>query len=222
MEFKQRTTDFLSTRIADLGWNSFFESYFAEFKQFGLLPARVVEEFKGFYRVRSAQAEYLAESAGKLQHQAVSREDLPAVGDWVVVMARPEEGRARIEHILPRRTKLSRKVAGREMSEQIVATNLDTVFVVSALNLVSISLPGPYTFVWLMAFVLYLAELLLAISYDGEDTIGNVGYIALMYFTYCQLWIYIVLRVMYVKFIKREKNVWDKTVRFEVVKTPAE
>ena len=134
MEFKQRTADFLSTRIADLGWNSFFESYFAEFKQFGLLPARVVEEFKGFYRVRSAQAEYLAESAGKLQHQAVSREDLPAVGDWVVVMARPEEGRARIEHILPRQTKLSRKVAGREMSEQIVATNLDTVFVVSALN----------------------------------------------------------------------------------------
>lgn len=98
----------------------------------------------------------------------------------------------------------------------------DILFVVSALNLVSISLPGPYTFVWLMAFVLYLAELLLAISYDGEDTIGNVGYIALMYFTYCQLWIYIVLRVMYVKFIKREKNVWDKTVRFEVVKTPAE
>ncbi len=54
-----------------------------------LLPARVVEEFKGFYRVRSAQAEYLAEAAGKLQHLAVSREDLPAVGDWVAITARP-------------------------------------------------------------------------------------------------------------------------------------
>ena len=128
------TTHLASTQLADLGWNSFFERYFAEFKQTALLPARVVEEFKGFYRVRAAQSEYLAEIAGKLQHQAASREDLPAVGDWVVVMARPEEGRARIEHILPRRTKLSRKVAGREMSEQIVATNLDTVFVVSALN----------------------------------------------------------------------------------------
>ena len=123
-----------TTHLADLGWNSFFESYFAEFKQTGLLPARVVEEFKGFYRVRSVQAEYLAEAAGKLQHLAISREDLPAVGDWVAITARPEEGRARIEHILPRRTKLSRKVAGREMSEQTVATNLDTVFVVSALN----------------------------------------------------------------------------------------
>lgn len=123
-----------TAHLADLGWNSFFASYFAEIKQAGLLPARVVEEFKGFYRVRSAQAEYLAETAGKLQHLAISREDLPAVGDWVAIMARPEEGRARIEHTLPRRTKLSRKVAGREMSEQIVATNLDTVFVVSALN----------------------------------------------------------------------------------------
>ena len=128
------TTHLGSTQLADLGWNSFFESYFAEIKQSGLLPARVVEEFKGLYRVRSARAEYLAEAAGKLQYQAISREDLPAVGDWVAVMARPEEGRARIEHILPRRTKLARKVAGREMSEQIVATNLDMVFVVSALN----------------------------------------------------------------------------------------
>ena len=94
----------------------------------------MVEEFKGLYRVRSAQAEYLAEAAGKLQHQAAGREDFPAVGDWVAIMARPQEGRARIEHVLPRRTKLVRKVAGRGMSEQIVATNLDTVFVVSALN----------------------------------------------------------------------------------------
>jgi ribosome biogenesis GTPase len=124
----------VSEELKDLGWNSFFESHFEEFNRSGLWPARVVEEFKGFYRVRSAKAEYLAETAGKLQHQAASREDFPAVGDWVAIMPRPEEGRARIEHVLPRRTKLTRKVAGRETSEQIVATNLDTVFVVSALN----------------------------------------------------------------------------------------
>ncbi len=52
MEF---TAQLASTHLADLGWNSFFESYFAEFKQPGLLPARVVEEFKGFYRVRTVQ-----------------------------------------------------------------------------------------------------------------------------------------------------------------------
>jgi ribosome biogenesis GTPase len=121
-------------QLRNLGWNSFFESHFEEFGETGLTPARVVEEFKGHYRVRSAHAEYLAEAAGKLLYQAASREDFPAVGDWVAIIARPEEGRARIEHVLPRRTKLARKVAGRETTEQIVATNLDTVFVVSALN----------------------------------------------------------------------------------------
>jgi ribosome biogenesis GTPase / thiamine phosphate phosphatase len=121
-------------RLKDLGWDPFFESHFEEFTEDALAPARVVEELKGFYRVQSAKAEYLAEISGKLQHQATGREDYPGVGDWVVIMARADEGRARIEHVLPRKTKLARKVAGREMSEQIVATNLDMVFVVSALN----------------------------------------------------------------------------------------
>ena len=120
--------------LRDLGWNSFFESQFEDLKRSELSPARVVEEFKGFYRVRTAQKEYLAEIAGKIEYHAKGREDFPAVGDWVAILARREEVRARIEHILPRRTKLSRKVAGRELNEQIVATNLDIVFLVSSLN----------------------------------------------------------------------------------------
>ncbi len=124
----------LNFHLKDFGWNSFFESHFEDIKRSDLTRARVVEEFKGFYRVRAAEAEYLAEISGKIQHQAASREDFPAVGDWVAILARPEEARARIEYILPRKTKLSRKVAGRDLSEQIVATNLDIVFVVSSLN----------------------------------------------------------------------------------------
>jgi ribosome biogenesis GTPase / thiamine phosphate phosphatase len=123
-----------AARLVELGWNSFFESHFEELAQSAFTPARVVEELKGMYRVRTARAEYLSEASGKLQHHAITRDGMPAVGDWVAIVARPEEGRARIEHILPRRTKLVRKIAGREMSEQIVATNLDLVFVVSALN----------------------------------------------------------------------------------------
>jgi ribosome biogenesis GTPase len=120
--------------LEELGWNSFFENAFEEFKQTALRPGRVIEELRGFYRVRSGSAEHLAEISGKLQHQAAARADYPAVGDWVAIVARTGEKRATIEHILPRKTKLARKVAGREMSEQIVATNLDVVFVVSALN----------------------------------------------------------------------------------------
>lgn len=96
----------------------------------------------------------------------------------------------------------------------------DLLFVLSVTNLVSISLPGPYTFVWIMAFVLFIAEITLAISYDKEDSIKNIGIIMLMYFTYCQLWIYVVIKAAYHEYVKKEKRVWDKTVRFETkVKT---
>jgi cellulose synthase/poly-beta-1,6-N-acetylglucosamine synthase-like glycosyltransferase len=92
----------------------------------------------------------------------------------------------------------------------------DVLFVVSALNLVSMTLPGPYTIVWGMAFVLFIFEILLAISFDAEDRFKNVGLILLMYFTYCQFWIYLVLKAFYLDYIKREKRTWDKTVRFAV------
>jgi cellulose synthase/poly-beta-1,6-N-acetylglucosamine synthase-like glycosyltransferase len=92
----------------------------------------------------------------------------------------------------------------------------DLLFIVSALKLVSIALPGPYTAVWVLAFVLYLAEILLTLSYDREDSWRNFGLMVLMYFTYCQLWIYIVVKAWWSDYVKREKRTWAKTERFEV------
>lgn len=94
----------------------------------------------------------------------------------------------------------------------------DILFIVSALNLVSIALPGPYTFVWVMAFFLFLAEIFLAISYDREDNPANLGLILVMYFSYCQFWVYVVLKALYVEYIRKETKVWDKTERFDVTK----
>jgi len=92
----------------------------------------------------------------------------------------------------------------------------DILFLLSGLSLVAISLPGPYTIVWIMAFFLFLIEIMLAISYDNEDSIGKIGLLVLMYFTYCQLWIYIVLKAAYTEYIKKDKRFWEKTVRFDV------
>lgn len=96
----------------------------------------------------------------------------------------------------------------------------DLLFVVSAANLVTISLPGPYTFVWIMAFFLFLGETMLAISYDGEDRIKHIPVLVLMYFTYCQVWIYIVIKALWIEYVKKEKRTWDKTIRFDV-RSPA-
>lgn len=92
----------------------------------------------------------------------------------------------------------------------------DLLFIVSALSLVSIALPGPYTAVWVLAFFLFLCEMLVTLSYDREDTASNMGLAILMYFTYCQLWMYIVIKAWWSDYVKREKRIWAKTERFDV------
>ena len=94
----------------------------------------------------------------------------------------------------------------------------DFLFVISAMNLVSIALPGPYTFVWIMAFVLFIFEITLTLSFDDEDRPANIGYVALMYFTYCQLWVYVIVKALYQEYVRKEKRTWVKTVRYDVKK----
>ncbi|WP_245884478.1 ribosome small subunit-dependent GTPase A [Tumebacillus permanentifrigoris] len=96
--------------------------------------ARVALEHKHLYRVYSEHGDLLASVTGKMRHEALGREAYPAVGDWVVISARPEEGKATVHGILPRFSKFSRKVAGNTTEEQIVAANVNTVFLVMALN----------------------------------------------------------------------------------------
>lgn len=98
----------------------------------------------------------------------------------------------------------------------------DLLFIISLLKLVSISLPGPYTLVWITAFVLFIFEIMLAISFDEEDSLGKVWLIVIMYFSYCQLWIYIVLKAAYAEYIKKEKRTWTKTIRFNIDKSKIE
>jgi cellulose synthase/poly-beta-1,6-N-acetylglucosamine synthase-like glycosyltransferase len=94
----------------------------------------------------------------------------------------------------------------------------DILFILSVLNFISIPLPGPYTYVWGLAFILFLFEIMLSLSYDKEDKPKNFFLILLMYFTYCQLWIYLIFKAYYIDNIKKEKHTWDKTVRFNVKK----
>jgi hypothetical protein len=96
----------------------------------------------------------------------------------------------------------------------------DILFILSAVSLIAIPLPGPYTAVWVLAFILFILEILLALSYDREDNLKQILLIVLMYFTYCQLWIYIVGKALYLDLIRREKRTWIKTVRFETEQQP--
>lgn len=121
-------------RLLGLGWDEGWQARFVEAATAGCVPARVSEESQGLYRVLAESGEYLAQLAGRVRHGASGRSDLPAVGDWAAVVPRPGERRATLVHLLPRRTSLARKVAGRELEAQILAANLDIVFVVTSLN----------------------------------------------------------------------------------------
>ncbi|HBD08496.1 MAG TPA: glycosyl transferase family 2 [Syntrophobacteraceae bacterium] len=92
----------------------------------------------------------------------------------------------------------------------------DFIFLLTATRLVSIPLPGPYNMVWILAVILFFGEILLALSYDREDSPRAMWYMVLMYFTYCQLWIVVVAKAFYLDVVLKEKRVWVKTVRFRV------
>lgn len=116
-----------------LGWNSFSNNLSSHLQQ-GYTVARVATEQKNTYLLYTEFGELSAEVTGKMRYQACGRADFPAVGDWVVISVINGEPRATIHEILPRKSKLSRKTVGAITDEQILATNIDTVFLVSGLD----------------------------------------------------------------------------------------
>jgi len=119
--------------LTKLGWNADLNQQFAPHHAKGLVPARVAVEDKHFFRVWTADAEFLAQVTGKCIHEARQSDSrLPKVGDWVAVKLVPNEEKAMIQAILPRRTQLCRKMTGRSSTEHILATNIDMAFMVTA------------------------------------------------------------------------------------------
>jgi ribosome biogenesis GTPase len=119
--------------LTKLGWNAERDQQFAPHLAKGFIPARVAVEDKHFYRVWTVNAELSAQVTGKFIHE--SRRDhsaLPKVGDWVAVKLVPNEEKATIQAVLPRRTQMTRKMTGRDTAQQILATNIETVFLVTA------------------------------------------------------------------------------------------
>jgi ribosome biogenesis GTPase len=117
-----------------LGWGDQLERAFAPHADEGLVPARVTVQNRGLYLVACDDGELQAEPTGRLRLEAANGGTLPAVGDWVAIRLPQGDGRATIAAVLPRSTKLSRKVPERELEEQVLAANVDVIFIVTSLN----------------------------------------------------------------------------------------
>ncbi|MBI5679509.1 MAG: ribosome small subunit-dependent GTPase A [Methanobacterium sp.] len=114
--------------LKKLGWNAFFGKHFRDYV--GLYePARVSTVYKNGYNVYTKDGEIRARISGNLRQ----KEHLPAVGDWVAI-SKDEIGSATIHVILPRKSKFSRKEAGKVTEEQVIVANIDTIFIVTSLN----------------------------------------------------------------------------------------
>lgn len=117
-----------------LGFNAFFEKYLEQCPIEKLSIGRICVEHKSSYKIYSEIGELTATISGKLRNDCKSNEDYPAVGDWVIFKPMSKESKAIIQAVLPRKSKFSRKVAGNETQEQVIASNVDFAFIVCALN----------------------------------------------------------------------------------------
>jgi ribosome biogenesis GTPase len=119
--------------LDELGWRGQLEAYFNEYEP-GLIPGRVAVEHRSLYRVLTTDGDITAELSGRMRHHAAGVADLPVVGDWVALEMIPGSDHARIHHLLPRWSRFSRKAPGEATEEQIIAANIDTVFIVTGLD----------------------------------------------------------------------------------------
>lgn len=121
-------------KLEFLGWCDFIAQAFAPFAPLGYRAGRIVVDYGQSYQVGLAIGDRPAEVTGKWRHQATTRLDWPAVGDWVVVDLQAGETRAAIHGVLPRRSQFVRQAAGSSTAAQVVAANVDTAFLVSGLD----------------------------------------------------------------------------------------
>lgn len=101
----------------------------------GLFPARVLEQHRELYKLVCENGEIQATVSGKLAYQAASNADFPAVGDWVMIDRMDSgSGNAVIYQVLRRKSVFERKAAGTSNASQVVAANIDIVFICMSLN----------------------------------------------------------------------------------------
>jgi ribosome biogenesis GTPase / thiamine phosphate phosphatase len=114
--------------LAGIGMSDDVIAAFQPYQQKGLTLGRVSAVHREQYRVYTADGEVRAEAIGALLFRANSPTDLPATGDWVAMQG------AMVHAVLPRRTVFSRRAAGNREEEQVMAANIDLIFVVCGLD----------------------------------------------------------------------------------------
>jgi len=120
-------------RLEDLGYSNILEKFRIEQKLDNFEIGRVIAEHKERYIVKTVKGEFEAEITGNMRFTAKSREDFPAVGDWVALTTFDSDFSI-IHKILPRFSIIKRQAVGQFGEIQVIAVNIDYAFVVQAID----------------------------------------------------------------------------------------
>jgi len=119
--------------LEDLGYDSFFEKHKIDQNLSSFKVGRVSSEHKERYTVKTIEGDYDAEIIGNLGYSSNSREEFPAVGDWVAV-SEYDDGKLLIHKVYSRKTILERSAVGKLGERQIIASNIDFAFIVLSID----------------------------------------------------------------------------------------
>jgi ribosome biogenesis GTPase len=117
--------------LTSYGWSETLQRDFEPFAAQGLVPARVIVQQRGLYRLATSAGEIEGRISGRFAHEAADG-GYPVTGDWVAAELKADA--AIIAHVLPRTTAFTRLAAGTSKDRQVVAANVDTALLAASLN----------------------------------------------------------------------------------------
>ncbi len=120
--------------LETIGWDLFFEENFSPYQIQGLVPGRITQVQRKSCIALTEMGEIEVKVSGKFRFDNFEKGSYPVVGDWVGIKKEFKDDKGIIQAVLPRRSKFSRKVAGRVTEEQIIVANVDIVWIVSGLD----------------------------------------------------------------------------------------
>jgi ribosome biogenesis GTPase len=118
--------------LYNLGWNDTLDNYFEKLKLQDVIKGRVIFHSGKQYKINTRDGEVTAHLSNSYINSIETKSELPSVGDWVCLKQIDEFRPYQIIKLIPRRNKLSRKVSGAKSEEQIIASNIDIVFIVTS------------------------------------------------------------------------------------------
>lgn len=119
--------------LEQFGWNSFFANAWKSVETVGAEPGRVIAQHRALWVIAGPFGQSYAEASGRLRQSAEDSGLWPTIGDWI--SAKPKSGGGMMIHeVLPRCTQITRKMPGKQNKPQVLAANVDTIFLVMGLD----------------------------------------------------------------------------------------